>query len=99
MSGLGVIDLKRMSWALRARWSWLQHVDPGKPWAMFPIKVYRHINALIHAATRVKLGDGIRIYFWTDRWLAGQSISSIALAVFAFVSEHAVNACTVAAGA
>ncbi|KAM0914795.1 hypothetical protein ACQ4PT_011274 [Festuca glaucescens] len=63
MGGLGVLDLKRMSWALRARWSWLQRVDPGKPWAMFPIKVNRHINALIHATTSVKLGDGTRIYF------------------------------------
>jgi hypothetical protein len=61
MGGLGVLDLKRMSWALRARWSWLQRVDPVKPWAMFPIKVNRHINTLIHATTSVKLGDGTRI--------------------------------------
>jgi hypothetical protein len=98
MGGLGVLDLKRMSWALRARWSWLQRVDPGKPWALFPIKVNRHINALIHAATSVKLGDGTKIYFWTDRWLAGQSISSLAPAVFAAVSARIANARTVAAG-
>jgi hypothetical protein len=33
--GLGVHDLKKMSWALRIRWAWSLKADPSKPWALF----------------------------------------------------------------
>jgi hypothetical protein len=30
-----VHDLKKMSWALRIRWAWSLKADPSKPWALF----------------------------------------------------------------
>ncbi|XP_071678111.1 uncharacterized protein [Lolium perenne] len=60
LGGLGVLDIKGMSWALCARWLCLGHTDTTKPWANFPIKCNRNINSLVHAATIVKLGNGYR---------------------------------------
>jgi hypothetical protein len=67
LGGLGVLDIKGMSWALCARWLCLGHTDTTKPWANFPIKCNRNINSLVHAATIVKLGNGYRAC--SDRWL------------------------------
>jgi hypothetical protein len=53
-------------------------VDSSKPWVDFPVKVNRHIPALVHAATKVVLGNGTKIFFWTDKWIAGQSIAELA---------------------
>jgi hypothetical protein len=89
LGGLGVLDIERMSWALRAKWSWLSSVDATKPWRNFPIKTNKHIDALIHAATKVQLGDGARIFFWSDRRIAGQSIVDLATAVIAGVGKRA----------
>jgi hypothetical protein len=55
LGGLGVLDLKRVRWALRARWAWLRHTDSTRPYANFPFKVGLHVNALVHAATRATL--------------------------------------------
>jgi hypothetical protein len=38
---LGIQDVRQLSWALRARWSWLQKTDLEKPWAQFQI---RHVE-------------------------------------------------------
>ncbi|KAM0826833.1 hypothetical protein ACQ4PT_068603 [Festuca glaucescens] len=75
LGGLGVLDIKRLSWALRARWPWLHRVDPAKPWAMFPIHSNAHVEALVHLATSIKLGNGTKVLFWSGRWIAGQNIS------------------------
>jgi hypothetical protein len=89
LGGLGVLDIKSMSWALRARWPWLGRTDATRPWANFPIKCNRNITSLLHAATVVKLGNGSKALFWTDRCLDGQSISDLAPRVFAAVSTRA----------
>jgi hypothetical protein len=82
LGGLGVLDIKRMSWALRARWPWLGRTDNTRPWANFPIKVNKNITSLLHAATVVKLGNGSKALFWTDRWIHGESISDLAPQAF-----------------
>jgi hypothetical protein len=88
LGGLGVLDIKRMSWELRARWPWLGRTDTTRTWANFPIKCNMNIISLFHATRVVKLGNGSKALFWSDHWLAGQSISDLALDVFA-----AVNTC------
>jgi hypothetical protein len=88
LGGLGVLDIKRMSWALRARWPWLGRTDNTRPWANFPIKINKNITSLLHAATVVKLGNGSKALFWTDRWIQGQSISDLAPQVFSAVSAR-----------
>ncbi|KAM0867750.1 hypothetical protein ACQ4PT_041790 [Festuca glaucescens] len=98
LGGLGVLDIKRLSWALRARWPWLRHVDPAKPWAMFPIHSNAHVEALVHLATSIKLGNGTKVLFWSDRWIAGQNISQLAPAVLAAVRPNAVSSISVAEG-
>jgi hypothetical protein len=37
LCGLGLFNLKLFGWALRVKWLWLQKLDPGRPWAEFPI--------------------------------------------------------------
>jgi hypothetical protein len=89
--GLGVLDVKRMSWALRARWLWLSRVDTSKPWSNFPIKSNKSITSLVEAATSVNIGNGNRALFWTDRWIARQNIATIAPEVFAAVNPRALK--------
>jgi hypothetical protein len=86
-----------MGWALRARWAWLRRIDNSRPWASFPIKLGRHVEALVHAATTATLGDGRKLLFWTDRWLAGQSIADLAPSVLAAVNPRTIKRLTVAA--
>lgn len=44
--------------------------------------------AIFQAATVFTLGNGESIFFWTDRWLHGSSVKTIAPAVFAAVSAR-----------
>lgn len=90
LGGLVVLDIKRMGWALRARWSWLKCTDASKPWRNFPIKTNKHIDALVHAATKVHLGNDTNVLFWSDCWIEGQSITDLAPGVVAAVSQRAV---------
>jgi hypothetical protein len=41
---LGVLDLKRMRLALRARWAWLRRTDDSCPWTNFLIHLGRHVE-------------------------------------------------------
>jgi hypothetical protein len=61
LGGLGISDLRIMSWALRARWPWLQKSDRTKPWSDFQIQTCE----LRHCA---KLG-GCGCYHSFGRWV------------------------------
>jgi hypothetical protein len=43
LGGLGVFDIRRLSWVLRARWPWLQKTEPEKPWAQFQLHVCKEV--------------------------------------------------------
>ncbi|KAK1602185.1 hypothetical protein QYE76_017324 [Lolium multiflorum] len=94
--GLGVLDLKRMGWALCARWAWLRRSDDSCPWTNFPVHLGRHVEALVYAATTATLGNGTKLLFWSDRWLAGQSIADLAPAVVAAVNPRVIKRRSVA---
>lgn len=65
---------------------------------MFPIRSNGHVEALVHLATSIKLGNGTKVLFWSDRWIAGQSISQLAPGVLAAVRPNAVSSRSVAEG-
>jgi hypothetical protein len=102
LGGLGLFDIRKLSWALRAIWPWLQMTEPDKPWTQFQIHVCKDVQSLIDMAmvTKVgdsdmavvtKVGDGSNTLFWKDRWLNGKRIKHIAPAVYAMVPKRIIN--------
>ena len=80
LGGLGISDLRQTGIALRVRWIW-----KDRRLGRAPRTSERSALALFQAATLFILGNGESIFFWTDRWLQGESVQSIAPAVFAAV--------------
>ena len=74
LGGLGIADLKALSIALKARWSWLKRSEPNKPWANLPIQVSREVAGLISMAIITKVVNGSNTLFWEDKWLDGKRI-------------------------
>jgi len=56
------------------RWLWLQKTEPGKAWAFLPVKAQHQVKAFFAAAVVSIVGNGKNVLFWTDRWMAGQSL-------------------------
>lgn len=48
------------------------------------------------ASVTIQVGDGEKTHFWIDKWLLGQSISDLALAVVSAVSSRIIKKRTVA---
>jgi hypothetical protein len=86
LGGLGIADLKSLSWALRMRWLWLQKTEPDRPWAALPIHVPEQVRVFFAAAIYSEVGDGATTLFWTDKWLHGQCIADVAPRLFAAVA-------------
>ena len=84
LGGLGVADLRRAGMAFRARWVW-QDRRLGRPESTI---TERGVLALAQAAMAITLGDGRSVLFWTDRWLNGTSISSLAPTLFLAVRQR-----------
>jgi hypothetical protein len=85
LGGLGILNLEMLSWALQMRWLWLKRTQPERPWTNMDIQVHSNVKALFSISVTSLVGDGRSTYFWTDRWLHGQNIEDIALALFAAV--------------
>lgn len=88
LGGLGVIDLRRASIALRARWEWKRRVDHGLDWGSLHRAKEKAVVAVFRAASVSDIGSGESTYFWTDNWLQGTSIQSMAPALFQAVSAR-----------
>ena len=86
LGGLGIVDLRSFSWALRTRWLWLQKTEPDRPWVDLPIQVPEQVRVFFAAATYSEVGDGATTLFWTDKWLHGQCIADVAPHLFAAVT-------------
>ncbi|TVU30511.1 hypothetical protein EJB05_22139, partial [Eragrostis curvula] len=78
MECLGLPDLKLPGWALRLRRNWLARVEPDKSWAGFTVTTDPVAQALFDASITVAIEDGKSALFLRDRWLDGQSLSTIA---------------------
>lgn len=71
LGGLGISDLRRTGVALRVRW-----VCRDRAAGRAPRTKERAVLALFQAATIFTLGNGESTYFWTGRWINGESIQS-----------------------
>jgi hypothetical protein len=95
-----VFILKRHIWLSRLghqyllKWSTIRQLF--RPWTNFHIHLSRHVKALVYAVTTATLGNGTNLPFWSDRWLAGQSIADLAPAVVATVSPRVIKCRSVA---
>jgi hypothetical protein len=94
--GLDIKDLTMFGYALRLRWEWLRQVDPNKIWADLPCSVEAPVRDFFKASFLVTVGNGTRAFFWTDRWLDGQSIELLFPHLWHAVARRARNRRTVA---
>jgi hypothetical protein len=69
LGGMGILDLKLFSSALRLRWLWLQRTKLNRVWSLLPVKKDPTTTAFFHASTLLVLGDGQSFKFWQDAWL------------------------------
>ena len=74
--------------ALRLRWPWLQRVHQTCSWNALPDGGEGPVLDLFRAATALVVGDGESTLFWTDNWIKGSSIRTLAPAVLAAVPRH-----------
>jgi hypothetical protein len=58
LGGLGVLDIKLFGTALGARWLWLEHMEPSRPWASMKIIEDKHTMAIFNTSVRFLLGNG-----------------------------------------
>jgi hypothetical protein len=91
LGGLGIFDVRNLSWALRARWLWLQKTDLNKPWAQFQIQTCKEVQLLFDMALVIEIGDGSNTLFWKDRWLHGKKVKDIAPNICAMVPKRIAN--------
>jgi hypothetical protein len=78
LSGLGLPDLTLQGYALRMRWLWFQRTDASRPWAALPQQHEHIVETMFNSSITVQLGNGLRSFFWTDKWINGRSIIDLA---------------------
>ena len=88
LGGLGVVDLRRTGVALSARWEWKCRVDQRLNWSSLHRKKEKMVTAVFKAATVSIVGSGESTFFWTDNWIDGTSIQSMASALFQAVAAR-----------
>jgi len=87
LGGLGVTELRQTGMAFRTRWVW-QDRRHGRA-----ARTTEHgALALAQVAMAITLGDGRSVLFWTDRWLNGRSICSLAPTLFLAVRQRKMRA-------
>jgi hypothetical protein len=91
LGGLGLFDIRKLSWVLRVRWPWLQLTKPDKPRNHFQLQVYKEVQCLFNMAVITKEGDGSNSLFWKDWWLNGRGIKDIEHAVYDLVPKRIRN--------
>lgn len=82
LGGLGILDIRRFSRALRLRWKWYDWTDKARPWAGSELSCDEEDLALFSACTTISLGNGLKASFWHDRWLEGQAPRTLAPDIF-----------------
>jgi hypothetical protein len=96
LGGLGISNLLYQSWALQAKWLWLEKTDPTKPWSGLDLPIQQLVERFFTASIVSLVGNGHNTLFWTDRWLDGSCIQDFAPAVVANVGKRAISPRTVA---
>jgi hypothetical protein len=96
LGGLGFPNLLYRSWALQARWLWLQKSDPNRSWIGLDIPVQPQVETLVAISVISHVGNCNDTLFWTDRWLSGNFIKNLAPIVFSKVDKQLTSSRTVA---
>jgi hypothetical protein len=71
LGSLGIKDLEWFDRALRIWWLWIKWKHPYKPCCASDLPIDGMDEALFAAATRVQVGNGKTMKFWTLSWLNG----------------------------
>ena len=95
LGGLGISSLPELGWALRMRWLWLQKTDSRRPWTGLPIQVPSKARAFFSKVLISVVGNGHNTLFWSDNWLQGKSISTIAPSLFSVIPKKIAKSRTV----
>jgi hypothetical protein len=83
MGGLGILDLKKFSRALRLRWLWMEWSTPNKPWVGMETPNDETDQQLFNALTKVTVGNWKKASFWSLSWLHGTQPRLLAPKLFA----------------
>ena len=75
---------------------WAEKTDPSRPWAGLLVQVPRMAQALFNIAVYTIVGNGEKIWFWTDRWLNGHTLAELAPNLFNAVPKRTAKRRTVA---
>jgi hypothetical protein len=65
----------------------MMKTQPNKPWVDMEIQVHANVSALFFVSVLSLVGDGKSTNFWTDRWLQGNTIQDLALALHATIPK------------
>jgi hypothetical protein len=88
LDNLGVVDLTTLGYALRLRWKWITCIDPKYLWVPLPSQAERIIHAMFRVWVTVEVGDVTKTLFWSDRWLKGMAIESLAPNVVTSIAKR-----------
>jgi hypothetical protein len=94
--GLGIPNFKFKSWALQAKWLWMEKTDLSRPWHGLSLLVQRQVRQFFDLSVFTILGNGATTLFWSDRWIHGNTIQDIAPEVVGMVGRRAYSSRTVA---
>jgi hypothetical protein len=91
---LGDSNLQFKSWALQAKWLWLQKTDPSRSWHGMNLPIQQQVRQFFNLLVLTLVGDGTNTLFWLDKWLNGNAIKDIAPDVVCLVdSSHLYQDC------
>lgn len=68
LGGLGVLDLRFFSFALRLQWEWLSRTARDSCWSSLPSRSEKSVVAMAAISMTVNIGDGASAKLWTDSW-------------------------------
>lgn len=76
--GLGIHNLRLLGSTLQLRWLWLQRSWTSRPWQGLQYIANKAEQYLFQNSISVRLGNGVDCFFWSNKWLDGRSIPSLA---------------------
>ena len=72
---------------MRVRWEWLRRTDPSRPWQGLHLMVDKEAKAVFDSLVHIEVGEGSKIFFWTDRSIHGFSAKDIAPLIAGMVDK------------
>lgn len=98
LGSLGFHNLTWLNAVLCTRWIWIQQTSVCKPWLGLDVAMSNDAQALFGAAIRIDVGKGDKVLFWSDPWVDGKALTTIAPAILALVRSGPKRSRTVQQG-